>query len=92
MDIVTAILIIIGISLIFGIIIVLLNRGKGDDVEVFQEVRDPVVMQILVPREKDKTPLAAEQMFASIHGILGDNVRSVDLVSFENRIKWEWWN
>ena len=48
MDIVTAILIIIGISLIFGIIIVLLNGGKGDDVEVFQEVRDPVVMQILV--------------------------------------------
>ncbi len=83
MDIVTAILIIIGISLIFGIIIVLLNGGKGDDVEVFQEVRDPVVMQILVPRENDKTPLAAEQMFASIHGILGDNVRSVDLVSFE---------
>ncbi|HQA87713.1 MAG TPA: hypothetical protein PLW18_01400, partial [Candidatus Dojkabacteria bacterium] len=83
MDIVTAILIIIGISLIFGIIMILLNRGKGDDAEVFQEVRDPVIMQILVPRENDKTPLAAEQMFASIHGILGDNVRSVDLVSFE---------
>ncbi len=50
---------------------------------VYEEVRDPVVLHIAVPRQNDKTPLAAEQMFASIHGILRDAKRSVDFLSFE---------
>jgi hypothetical protein len=33
-------------------------------------MKDPVFLKILVPRENDKTPLAAEQMFSSLHGIL----------------------
>ena len=31
------------------------------------------VLRIDVPRNNDKAPLAAEQMFASIHGIYADN-------------------
>ena len=58
------------------------KRNKSNE-EVVDRVRSPLVMQILVPRENDKTPLAAEQMFASIHGILGGSVRSLDLIGFE---------
>jgi hypothetical protein len=58
-------------------------KNKEEEVEVFEEIRSPVIMQILVPRENDKTPLAAEQMFASIHGILEGSKKSLDLISFE---------
>jgi len=80
---ITFILILIFACLLFVAFIFLLSRRPKDSIEVFDEVRSPIVMQILVPRENDKTPLAAEQMFASIHGILGDNVKSEDLISFE---------
>ena len=70
-------------SLLFSAFIFLLGKRKVEEVEVFHEVRNPLIMQILVPRENDKTPLAAEQMFASIHGILGDTMKSQDLISFE---------
>lgn len=58
------------------------KNGKEEE-KVFEDVRSPLVMQILVPRENDKSALAAEQMFASIHGILGDATRGEDIVSFE---------
>ncbi len=79
----TVILILSFASLIFVFFIFLIGGKSKQDVEVLEEVRNPLVMQILVPRENDKTPLAAEQMFASIHGILGDSVKSLDMVSFE---------
>ncbi|MCD4811609.1 type IV secretion system DNA-binding domain-containing protein [bacterium] len=56
---------------------------SDDMVDVYEELRNPVVMQVLVPRENDKTPLAAEQMFASLHGLLGDLRKCQDVVSFE---------
>ncbi|HCC68043.1 TPA: hypothetical protein DEP90_02460, partial [Patescibacteria group bacterium] len=55
---------------------------KGE-VEISEEVRNPLVMQVLVPRENDKTPLAAEQMFASLHGLLGDLKKCENVISFE---------
>ncbi len=70
-------------SSFFLAFVFLLSKKSEDPPEVFEEIRSPLVMQILVPRENDKTPLAAEQMFASIHGILGDDVKSADLISFE---------
>ena len=69
-------------SLLFFAFIRIIGSGR-EEVEVFEEVRNLQVMQILVPRENDKTPLAAEQMFSSIHGILEGSVKSLDLVSFE---------
>lgn len=83
MDIIIAIILIFLFVMLCLAIIFLFKRTQKNEVEVYDEVRNPLVMQILVPRENDKTPLAAEQMFASIHGILGDNSRSLDLVSFE---------
>ncbi len=72
------------VSLLFVVfILVFVSNKKGEELEILEEVRNPLVMQILVPRENDRTPLAAEQMFASIHGILGDAVKSFDLISFE---------
>lgn len=34
------------------------------------EDQDYIILQIIIPRENDKAELAAEQMFASLHGIL----------------------
>ncbi|MDD4382298.1 MAG: type IV secretion system DNA-binding domain-containing protein [Candidatus Dojkabacteria bacterium] len=67
----------------FVAFIFLYARRNREEQEVFEDIRNPLVMQILVPRENDKSALAAEQMFASIHGILGDSRKSLDLVSFE---------
>lgn len=76
------ILIIIGALLFLGMIFFFF-RSKPEEEEVFYEVRNPLVMQILVPRENEKASLAAEQMFASIHGVLGANKRGEDVISFE---------
>lgn len=77
----------IGFTLLFGIAFtafLFLYKDKPKKLDdVFDIVRAPIVLQIQVPRENDKTPLAAEQMFASIHGILRDAQKSLDLVSFE---------
>jgi len=64
-------------------VLIFAKRNKEGEVGVFEDIRNPLVMQILVPRENDKSALAAEQMFASIHGILGDSKKSLDLISFE---------
>lgn len=77
-----AILVILIISIIF-VLFVFTFAKKPEGVKVFEEIRNPQILQILVPRENDKTPLAAEQMFASLHGILRDAKKSLDLVSFE---------
>jgi hypothetical protein len=80
MEIVLGIFFIAGI----GVLVYLLFFGKKTEEEpVYEEVRDPVVLHIAVPRLNDKTPLAAEQMFASLHGIVRDNRRSIDFLSFE---------
>jgi hypothetical protein len=81
---VTVIGLLLILALGFALFLFVFVNNKGDNkINVLEEVRNPLVMQILVPRENDKTPLAAEQMFASIHGILGDSPKSYDLISFE---------
>ena len=70
------------LALFFLAFVKIMGPG-GKEAEVFEEVRNLQMMQILVPRENDKTPLAAEQMFSSLHGILEGNIKSLDLVSFE---------
>ncbi len=62
---------------------VLKTKDNRKDEEVFEEIPNPVFLKILVPRENDKTPLAAEQMFSSLHGILRERRRASDLLSFE---------
>jgi hypothetical protein len=67
----------------FVVFIFMYAKNNRVEYEVFEDIRNPLVMQILVPRENDKSALAAEQMFASMHGILGDLRKSLDLISFE---------
>src|SRR5690606_38866107 len=79
---VETILILLVLSLLFVAFVFTFGK-KPDEIEVFEEVRNPVLLQIKVPRENEKTPLAAEQMFASLHGILRDAKKSLDMISFE---------
>jgi len=78
-----AILLVIICALIFLAILFFFFRTTSEKEEIYNEVRNPLIMQILVPRENEKASLAAEQMFASIHGILGSNRRGEDVISFE---------
>lgn len=67
-----------------GFVAFVFSVGKRPSpLKVFEEMRNPQVLQILVPRENDKTPLAAEQMFSSLHGIMRDAKKSLDAISFE---------
>ncbi len=63
--------------LIFG------KKMNQQEINVFEDIRSPLVLQVLVPRENDKSALAAEQMFASVHGVLGDAIKAEDIISFE---------
>ncbi|KUK77415.1 MAG: hypothetical protein XD93_0340 [candidate division WS6 bacterium 34_10] len=77
------ILLIFSLGFITFTFVVSSKLNKDQEEEVFEEIRNPLVMQVLVPRENDKTPLAAEQMFASLHGLLGENKRCEDVVGLE---------
>lgn len=77
------ILIILIISILFVVFLMIWGRKNVEKVEVYEDLRNPCVMQVLVPRENDKSALAAEQMFASIHGVLEGNKKCLDVVSLE---------
>lgn len=42
-----------------------------------------IVLRILVPKNNEKTPLAAEQMFAALHGIYKASEQRQEYISFE---------
>jgi len=77
------ILILFVMSLLFVAFLKVWAGSTVEKAEIYEDLRNPCVMQILVPRENDKSALAAEQMFASIHGILEGNKKCTDLVSLE---------
>lgn len=45
--------------------------------------KDRVVLKIAVPRNNIKSPLAAEQLYASLHGIIQNMEKAMHLFSFE---------
>lgn len=51
-------------------ILLLLLRYLRLKVTVNETIADPVVLRIMIPSDNDKSPLAAEQMYASLYGIL----------------------
>lgn len=72
-----------GAILLLAIILIIrktINDKKK--VEEFLE-KEYVVLSIMVPKNNEKTPLAAEQMFASIHGIFNPNDKCQEHISFE---------
>jgi hypothetical protein len=83
MTMITILLILLLVSIAFVFFVFVLSKGRKEDQEVYEDVRSPFIMQILVPRENEKASLAAEQMFASIHGILEDFKKCPDVISFE---------
>ncbi len=70
-------------SLAFVVFIFVWSNRNKEEPNIYDDVRNPFVMQILVPRENEKASLAAEQMFASLHGILEDYKKCPDVASFE---------
>lgn len=58
------------------------NRLHNQKVEFFSKMRF-VTLRILVPKNNEKTPLAAEQMFAALHGIFHADVSYQEYISFE---------
>jgi hypothetical protein len=58
------------------------NKMEAQKYEWFSRMRF-VILRILVPKNNEKTPLAAEQMFAAIHGIYRAEMPYQEYISFE---------
>lgn len=58
-------------------------RQKYLETKVNEQIKNKVVLSIAVPRNNDKTPLAAEQLFAALHGIGLNKGKSADHFSLE---------
>lgn len=66
------------------IVAYLIAKMMGDrkKIEEFLE-KEYIILSILVPKDNDKKPLSAEQMFASLHGILRPSEEVQKHISFE---------
>lgn len=73
-------IIIVGPILVVYLIYKIRNTAK---VIEHVEERQYTLLRILVPKQNEKTPLAAEEMFASIHGIYRPDQAIQDHLSFE---------
>lgn len=78
-----AIVVLILIAGPVGVIYLLIKIKKTSQVIEQVTNKEYVVLRILVPRLNERTPLAAEEMFASIHGILRPEQSVQDHLSFE---------
>src|SRR5581483_9490958 len=52
-------------------------------VELVEETEGGVLLSIELPKENEKTPIAAEQMFASLHGLLHFTPETLEHISLE---------
>ncbi|MBM2821031.1 MAG: hypothetical protein HW405_791 [Candidatus Berkelbacteria bacterium] len=64
------------------IVIILRSRAAKKKMEWFANLKF-ITLRILVPKNNEKTPLAAEQMFAALHGIFRPESQFQDYFSFE---------
>lgn len=58
------------------------NKAK-EEYEAWKASQQYTMLQIWVPKDNDKTPLAAEQFFSSLHGIFTESAKFQPQVSFE---------
>lgn len=56
---------------------------RVEEIEEPQEIAAGTLLSILVPKMNDKTPLSAEMMFASLHGLLSKTPGLQEHLSFE---------
>lgn len=80
-------LIALGIVFFLFLLIMLWPRKRNTDAfpvgtEETLQGNTKVILKIEVPRNNDKTPLAAEQLFASLHGLYKDGAR-IPILSLE---------
>lgn len=59
------------------------ERRRIEEYREWKAAQQYTILKILVPKNNEKTPLAAEQMFAALHGIYRDGTSLQDQVSFE---------
>jgi len=76
------ILVVVIIGPIFVISAIYKKMLEQRKMEWFSKMRF-IVLRILVPKNNEKTPLAAEQMFAALHGIFHAEATYQDYISFE---------
>lgn len=67
---------------IFLIVLALRGRANRAKMQWFANLKF-ITLRILVPKNNEKTPLAAEQMFAALHGIFRSDSQFQDYFSFE---------
>ena len=79
MDIILIIITItVGILLLVGLIARLTSKRTVNEI-----IQDKVILKIAVPRHNEKSPVAAEQLFSSLHGMLAGKKKSIDHFSLE---------
>ncbi len=58
------------------------NKAK-EEYEAWKASQQYTILQIWVPKDNDKTPLAAEQFFSALHGVFSESSKFQSQVSFE---------
>jgi len=83
MDLTVAITIIL-LTVLFSIVLfILIARYRNLRVTVNECIKDKIILKIAVPIKNEKGPVAAEQLFQSLHGILRGANKSTDHYSLE---------
>ncbi|MEK7460787.1 MAG: type IV secretion system DNA-binding domain-containing protein, partial [Patescibacteria group bacterium] len=72
----------IGAGLITALILLLRVRAEQAK-ERWLKGRQTIILKILVPKNNEKTPAAAENLFAALHGIFRPDARFAEYISFE---------
>jgi Type IV secretion-system coupling protein DNA-binding domain len=60
-----------------------MEKGGLEEVRVNEKPESGVLLSIELPRENERSPLAAEQMYASLHGLLRFTPESLEHISLE---------
>lgn len=71
-------------------VLLFLTYRNNQKIKAYQEVEEESVLLLLeIPKTNDKSELAAEQLFASLHGILRDELSSQDSNSLQEHLSFE---
>ena len=74
---------------VVGVLLFLTYRNNKK-IKAYQEVEEESVLLLLeIPKTNDKSELAAEQLFASLHGILRDELSSEDSGALQEHLSFE---
>lgn len=83
MNIIVILLILVIVLGIMAIMILIRRTRSQHEEEEWWESRRTVLLRILVAKNNEKTPQAAENVFAALHGIFRSDMRFQEYISFE---------